>query len=134
MSLLEVLVANVIEVWDISRKKATLLAASLTFIVGIPSALSGSKTIFPEWEVIYGKNFFDTVSYLTASWFMPVAGLFVTFLIGWKMNRADALEEFSRGSTKNFLAKPWLFLIKWVCPAIVLIIILQESGLLNFMR
>ena len=134
MSLLEVLVANVIEVWEISRKKATFLAASLTFIVGIPSALSGSKTLFPQWEAIYGKNFFDTVSYLTASWFMPLAGLFVTILIGWKMKRADALEEFGHGCVHKFFAKPWLFLIKWVCPAIVLIIILQESGLLNFMR
>lgn len=132
MSLLEVLVANVIEVFDITRKKATILCALLTFVVGIPSALSGSRVLFPSWEEIYGKNFFDTMSYTTASWFMPLAGLFVTFLIGWKMKRDDALEEFMRGCKCSFFAKPWLFLIKWICPVIVLLIILQEAGLLKF--
>ena len=132
ISLLEVLVANLIEVFDWSRKKATILSASLTFVVGIPSALSGSKILFPNWEEIYGKNFFDTMSYITASWFMPIAGLFVTFLIGWKMKRSDALEEFSRGTKRPYLAKPWLFLIKWICPVIVMLIILQEAGLLKF--
>ena len=132
ISLLEVLVANMIEVFDITRKKATILTSTLTFVVGIPSALAGSKVLFPEWEQIYGSNFFDTMSYITASWFMPIAGLFVTILIGWKMKRADALEEFARGTTRSYFAKPWLFLIKWIAPAIVLIIILQEAGLLKF--
>jgi NSS family neurotransmitter:Na+ symporter len=131
MSLLEVLVANVIEVFDIDRKKATLLCTLVTFLVGIPSALSGSKLLFPEWELIYGKNFFDTMSYITASWFMPISGLLVTILVGWKMRRADALDEFTRGAKSAFFAKPWLFLIKWICPLIVLIIILQEAGLLK---
>ncbi len=134
MSLLEVLVANVIEVFDISRKRATILTSALTFIIGIPSALAGSKVLFPQWEEIYGTNFFDTMSYVTASWFMPIAGLFVTILIGWKMKRADALEEFARGTTHSYFAKPWLFLIKWIAPAIVLIIILQEAGLLKFIK
>lgn len=132
ISLLEVIVANLIELYDMKRVKATLIAALVTFIIGIPCALSGSKTLFPSWEIIYGKNFFDTLSYITSSWMMPIAGLFTTLFIGWWVPKQASFEEFLLGSTASWIVKPWFFLIRWVAPIAVIIIILQEAGILNF--
>ena len=132
ISLLEVLVANIMEVFHLSRKKAALLCTSIAFVIGIPSALSGSKILFPQWEEIYGKNFFDTVSYVTTSWFMPIGSLFLTLLVGWCMKKEELYNEFTQGGKGFSLFAVWFFLIRWVCPVVVLMIILQEMGLYGF--
>lgn len=131
ISLLEVLVANMIELFAWTRLKATLIGASLTFLIGIPSALSETTTVFPSWTKIYGKNFFDTMNYITASWSMPIAGLFTILFVGWRMKKVDAYDEFLRGTDQQFLAKPWYLLVKWVAPVTVILIILQEAGIFS---
>jgi NSS family neurotransmitter:Na+ symporter len=132
ISLLEVLVANLMENSPLSRHQATWAAAAGTFILAIPSALSGSKQLFPNWEIIYGKNFFDTMNYITASWMMPIAALFSTLFIGWFMKKQIIKEEFWHGSESiKWLVYPWLFMVRWVCPIVIIIIILQETGILE---
>lgn len=132
ISLLEVLVANLMENSPLSRHQATWAAAGGTFILGIPSALTGSKVLFPNWEAIYGKNFFDTMNYITASWMMPIAALFSTIFIGWFMKKQLIKEEFTHGcESVRWLVHPWLFMVRWVCPIVIIVIILQEAGILN---
>lgn len=133
ISLLEVLVANLMETASMGRHKATWLAAGITFLLGIPSALSGSKVLFPNWEAIYGKNFFDTMNYITASWLMPIAALFSTLFVGWILNKKLVKEEFLLGTESfRWLVHPWRFMVRWIAPLVIIIIILQEAGIINF--
>ena len=132
IALLEVLVANFMEIFDWKRKKAALISSALTFIVGIPSALSGANAIFPTWKLIYGKDFFSTMDYLTASWFMPITALFTAIFIGWRMKKSEIYGEFTQGAKRAWVVKPWLFMVRWVAPIAVIIIILQEAGIIHF--
>ena len=134
ISLLEVLVANIMEVFAITRKKAAYLMSLITFIIGIPSALAGSKWLFPTWEMIYGRNFLETIDYLVSSWLAPFAGLFITIFIGWAYNKESALAEFRSGTKSHWLALPWYYSVKFLAPIAVILIILQQAGLLNFIR
>lgn len=131
ISLLEVLVANLMEIYDITRIKATIISTLTTFIIGIPSALSGSGLLFPTWQAIYGKNFFDTISYITASWFMPIAALCTTIFVGWRVSKEDIQTEFLRGTKKQWLVIPWFFLVRWIAPLAVILIILHEAGIIK---
>lgn len=131
ISLLEILVANIIEVFDIERKKACCYLTLITFIVGIPSALSGSNILFPNWTKIYGKSFFDMMDYLTLSWFTPVAALLTTIFVGWLLKKEMLFDEFTRGTNLRFLAKPWYFLVKFIAPLVVIFIILHEAGIIK---
>ncbi|MBM3202264.1 MAG: sodium-dependent transporter [Chlamydiae bacterium] len=132
ISLLEVLVANLMETTTFSRKQSTWIASLGTFILGVPSALAGSKQLFPNWETIYGKNFFDTMNYITASWMMPIAALLSTLFIGWVMKKEVVKEEFSMGCEANsFIVNAWLFMVRWICPLVIILIILQETGMIN---
>ncbi len=133
ISLLEVLVANVMEVFSISRKRAVYGMSLVTFVLGVPSAVAGSKWIFPSWQAIYGKNFLDTVDYLVSSWMAPFACLFVTIFIGWNYSKQLSLAEFRSGTTSGWLALPWYYSVKYLAPISVIIIILQQAGLLKFM-
>lgn len=131
ISLLEVLVANLIEVLKWTRKKAVLIASAACFIVGIPSALSGSGAMFPEWKAMYGKDFFSTLDYITGSWMMPLGGLLSIIFVGWVLGKKTATEEFLKGANMKWYLPIWLFLLRWVAPIAIFIIILQEGGVID---
>ena len=131
ISLFEVLVANLIELFNWSRTKAVLISCSAVFIFGIPSALSGSGSIFPNWKSMFGKDFLHTLDYLTGSWMLPIAALLTTIFIGWVMNRQTAIDELDKGTTFKRIIKPWFFIMRWIAPVAMLLIILQEGGIID---
>jgi len=131
ISLFEVLIANLIETFSWSRAKAVIVSATGVFVFGIPSALAGSGALFANWKTMYGKDFFDTLNYVTGNWMMPLAALFTTIFIGWFMDKRISAEEFLRGSTLGKLLKIWFFLVRWLSPIAIILIILQEGGLID---
>ena len=134
ISLLEVLVANLMELFSWKRAKAVLFSALGIFLFGIPSALSGSGALFPNWEKIYGQNFFDTMNYITASWMMPITGLLTTIFIGYVMKKEVTQSEFLQGTNLGALFKPWFFMVRYILPIAVTLIILEQAGVLNLSK
>lgn len=132
ISILEVLVANLIENLGISRKKATLICASTVFAFGIPTALAGTNTLFANWKAMYGKDFFSVFSDLADTWLLPLNGLIACIFCGWQMKKSDVKKEFLEGSSWGFLFTPWLFTVRFIIPLAICLVILQESQLVNF--
>jgi neurotransmitter:Na+ symporter, NSS family len=132
ISVMEVLVATVTEVFGWSRGKGVLIVALLVFILGIPSALSGSGGLFDRWAEIYGKNFFETMDDFATTWLLPVNAILTSLFAGWVMDRAIARESFLKGSNLVLLFRPWLFLLRWIVPVGVILIMLQQGGLVDF--
>jgi len=131
ISLMEVVVANLMELLSWSRAKSVLLASSAIFIFAIPSALSGSGALFPTWKNLYGKDFFGSLDYVTGSWMLPLAALFTTLFIGWFMDKRISADEFVRGTTLGKLLRVWFFLVRWLAPVAILLVMLQESGIVD---
>ncbi|MBF5058971.1 sodium-dependent transporter [Candidatus Neptunochlamydia vexilliferae] len=131
ISLLEVLVANLMELFSWKRHRAVIISSSAVFLFGIPSALAGSSALFPNWETVYGKNFFDTMNYISASWMTPVAALLTTFFIGFVMKKKETREEFLQGGALRTLFGPWLFIIRYIAPIVVILIILEQGGVVH---
>lgn len=126
ISLFEVVVANMTELFSYSRQKAMLIAACATFILGIPSALSGSKALFPNWTTIYGKDFFSTMNDVTATWMMPLAGLLTALFIGYFTEKDAVFAEFEQGTKLRGVYSIWRFAVRYLCPIAVIIIILDR--------
>lgn len=131
IALLEVLVANVIENFDIGRTKAAIYLTILLFVLGIPSALSGSGTLFPTWTTIYSKDFFATVDYISSNWMLPISALFTAIYMGWFTCKKELQHEFAQGTELGWAKSPWFFMVKYIAPLLVIIIILQEAGLIK---
>ncbi|MCH9624733.1 MAG: hypothetical protein S4CHLAM27_11330 [Chlamydiia bacterium] len=131
IALLEVLVANVIENFSISRTRAAVILTGLIFVLGIPSALSGTDTLFPSWSIIYSKSFFATIDYLTQNWMLPLSALFTAIFVGWFTDKKEIQHQFATGTSLTWLSSPWFFMVKYVAPLLVIIIILQEAGLIK---
>jgi len=133
VSLLEVVASYFIDEQAWSRRKATLVTGLAIFAFGIPSALSGSGLLFPEWEAMYGKNFFDTFDYLASNWMLPIGGLFLALYVGWVMDPQLRKRELQTGTTwtQSWFYKGWIFLLRIVAPLAVIFVILQRVGLID---
>jgi NSS family neurotransmitter:Na+ symporter len=132
ISLLEVLVANFMELFNLPREKSTIICAAIAFVIGVPCALTYSGTLFASWKSIYGMDFFDTMNYITASWMMPIAGLLTIIFVGWVLKKEDLKSEFLQGTKWPMVFTPWLFFIRWIAPLAVIIIILHETQIIHF--
>jgi NSS family neurotransmitter:Na+ symporter len=132
VALVEVVVANFIDLLGWSRRKAVLVTGISCFIFGIPSALSGSHSLFANWPQIYGKSFFDTVNDLVSWWFLPIGGLMISIYTGWFFDKQLSRSEFCSGTYYTWMWRPWLFFTRWIAPIAIISIILQQSGVINF--
>ncbi len=129
---MEVVATNLMELLGWDRKKAVLLTALGTFSFGIPSALAGSQTLFKSWKSIYGLNFLDTIDQLVSNWIIPIAGLLTAIFVGWIMDKKLSQASFCNGDKGSGLWKVWHFMMRYIIPVLIILIILQEGGIINF--
>ena len=132
IAFVEVVAANMMDLYGWSRKKSVLITGSACFIFGIPSALSGTNVLFSGWSEIFGRTFFATIDDLVSIWLLPIAGLLISIYTGWFLDHKISKEEFSEGSSMAWLYPIWKFFIRWVAPLGILAIMFQQAGLINF--
>ncbi len=128
--LIEVCATNIMEKCQISRHKAVLWTGILTFTFGIPSALSGAKNLFPTWQTIFRINFLDTMNELSSVWIIPIAGLITSIFLGWVLDKQVMKKEFCSGNDSYVgLFYVWHLLLRYLIPALIIIIMIQKAGL-----
>ena len=132
--LVEVVATNLMEKFGWSRKVATLRVCLITFLFGIPSALSNTDWMFSRWKGIFGSNFLDTVDQFASIWVIPFAGLFTALFLGYRMDKAKLKKEFYDGAVSKWGFNIWYFGISIVVPLMIFLIILQTSGLIDFSK
>ena len=128
ISLLEVVVASVIDQLGWTRLRASLVMGTLIFVFGIPSA--APSWVFSRWPAIFGKSFFDTMDELGVNWLLPLGGLCIALFVGWVIPDDVRRSEFEAGSRLKQLYLPWLWALRIVVPAAILCLWLFSIGLL----
>jgi len=126
ISLLEVVVAYLVEDFNMSRKTATVILVILITLVGIPSSLSCG--VMGDFK-IFGYNFFDLVDHISSNMLLPIGGLCISLFVGWKMKRVDVEDELTSGgriSAPYFTA--FRFLCKVIAPAAISVVFLHGLG------
>ncbi len=124
-----------------SRKKAAWIVAIAAFLLGIPSALSTGAV---ESLSVMNVNFLgviktgvmDIFDYAFGSLLMMLVVLSTCVFTGWFMNTNDLVDEIEQGvpafKTGSVLGiapyKIWLFMIRFVCPIIIGMVILNMFG------
>lgn len=131
IALVEVVVANFMDLLGWSRKRSVIIVGVGVFIFGIPSALSNSHSLFANWDTLYGKTFFDTINDIVSIWFLPIGGLMTSIFAGWIVDKKITQGEFVMGSIFRWMWPLWWFFIRWVAPIAIMIIILQKGGLID---
>ncbi|WP_298035860.1 sodium-dependent transporter [uncultured Desulfuromonas sp.] len=126
ISMLEVSVAYLIDEKGWGRKRSTFLIGSLAFLVGLPSALSFN--VWAQVTPLFGKTFFDLMDVLVSSYMFPLGGLFVALYAGWFWKGEGEKEELLGGRHRAWLFPLWHFLLRYVAPSAVLLILLNQIG------
>ena len=124
-----------------SRKNAARIVAIAAFLFGIPSALSTGAV---ESLTVMNVDFFgliktgvmDIFDYLFGSLFMMLVVLSTCLFTGWFIKTDLLVDEIEKGmpsfKTGKILGiapyKIWLFMIRYVCPIIIGVVILNMLG------
>lgn len=132
--LVEVVATNLMEKLNWKRNKATVVVCLATFVFGIPSALSSASGLFPDWAEIFGVNFLETIDHLASIWVIPLAGLFTSIFIGYRMDKSILKKEFYDGALTFFGFTLWYLAIRYLVPVVIMLIIFQTSGLVDFSK
>lgn len=134
LSLVEVPIAYMTEAKGMSRPKAAILSAVIIFLIGILATLSVDKSSLLGTMTFMGRGFFDWFDYLSSNVMLPLGGLLIAIFIGYIIDKDDLRRELSNhGSLKiNSLLSGYFFIIRYVTPALLIIIFLNSVGLIRF--
>lgn len=128
ISLHEVSTAFFHEELRIGRKKAALIVTLSCSVLGAFCSLS-----LGGYEVMsfLGKTLFDIFDFVTGQVFLPVCGFLTCLMVGWYLPHKLVRDEFTNwGTLRGSLFHVYLFAIKYLCPACILIIFLHQFGLI----
>ena len=116
ISMLEVPVAYLIEQHGLSRPRATCLAGGL---------IAGFSTLI----VINFGTLFGWVITVSTRYSQPALGILICIFAGWLWQRDGLLQELKKNDTSaehRLFWKIWPAYVKWVCPVIIGIILVQS--------
>lgn len=129
ISLLEVVVAYIIDSFKLERKKVTIIMALVLFLIGIPCSLSQGP-IMGEFH-IFGYNFFDFMSFMAENVLMPLGGLLMCIFIGYVWGIDNIVKEITCDGRYKFVSKGFFtVMIKYIAPVLIFIIWLNSIGVL----
>ena len=120
ISLIEPAIAYLIESRKCTRLMASLALGFIAWIIGLGSVFS-----FNIWaeEKIAGFNFFELIDFITANIMLPLSGLLVAILIGWKIKSKMVEDQLLSDSPRLFFA--WKWAIKFVSPLAVIVVLVM---------
>lgn len=124
ISLLEVPVLYLTEQLNISRKKATTYTAITVFILCVISSES-----LHDGSVLrlFGLSVFDTLDMVSSTFLLTIGGLLTVIFLGWKMKKADFMDEYTNGGTVSMrLRKPIYYIIKFLAPLAITVILISQ--------
>ncbi len=126
ISLHEVATAYFHEEWHLSRKAAAWTTTLLVGTIGILASLSVG--VLNGWRIA-GLNLFDALDALTANILMPLGGLCTSLFVGWRLDRRTFDEQLTnRGKLRFRIRSVLIFLLRYLCPLVLLAIFLDNLG------
>lgn len=141
ISMLEAPSAYFMDQYKWNRKKAAWTVAIAAFLLGIPSALStgaleGLSIVQVNFLGVIKTGVMDIFDYLFGSLFMMLVVLSTCIYTGWFIKIEVLVDEIEQGmpafKTGKILGVPiykiWMFMVRFVCPVIIGLVILNMFG------
>ncbi len=130
ISVLEVIVAYLVEELKMTRRNATVAATLAVSVLGLLTVLSlGSLGNIK----ILGRNIFGLLEYLTSNIMLPLGGFFIVLFIGWFYSRKKTRDELTNdGELRAGYMPVYMFLVKFAAPIAIAIVFLYSLGILKF--
>ncbi|WP_447779671.1 sodium-dependent transporter [Aeromonas veronii] len=111
ISLLEHLQCFLCETWSWSRRTACSAITGFVMASGVPVSLSFGSL---QHATLFGKTIFELLDFVTSNLMMPLFGLMLTLLLGWKLGR-KALPQGIASHWHHLLMNCW----RWIAPLLI---------------
>ncbi|MFI3270181.1 MAG: sodium-dependent transporter [Rikenellaceae bacterium] len=122
----EVATSYLIDEWKLSRAKATIVT---TIAVGLLATVAALSLSVWSGYKLFDLRIFDLLDQFTANLLIPLGGFFTTIFVGWRMDRKLLRNQLTNGGEQNLnFERCVVFLLKYVCPVIMMIIFLDSIG------
>lgn len=120
VSLLEVVVAYLMDERGWARKKSVYVSGAVMTVMCILASLSLGVM---SGVTFLGVGAFDFFDILTDKIFLAIGGLILAIFVGWFMDKNELKEELTNGGTVKFaLFEVWYALVKFVIPVAIAIV------------
>ena len=121
ISLLEVVVSYFVDERGWKRSRAAWVLGSICMVLAVPSALSqgASETL----TNMVGGGFLNLQNIVWGNYSLSVGALLLCVFVGWKWGVPMARESLETGGFALPVPGLWSFLIKFVCPVAVAIVL-----------
>ncbi len=126
ISLHEVSTAYLHEEYGMTRKRAVSYVSLGAFILAVFSSLSFG--LMKDCTFL-GLTFFETLDFLASKIMLPLGGIFICIFVGYRVDKKILKAELTNeGSVAFYFFRSYHFLIKYIAPAGIGIILLNELG------
>jgi neurotransmitter:Na+ symporter, NSS family len=128
ISLTEPMVQFLIDRYDFSRMRATLMTSGSFYLIGIITLLSNT-TPFSQTLTFGSRNLFDWADFLTASFMLPFGGLLIAIFVGHVLPKSELKAVLGNALGRTF--EIWYFTIRFVAPVALVMVMLNLLGVVT---
>lgn len=124
ISLLEVVIAFLIEECNLRRPVAVGVSMSVFVVLAVLCSLSQGVLSHVK---IFSLNIFDLFDYVSANVLMTFGALLAVLFVGHKLKRDDIMDELSSGGIYGIprgFFNVLYFIIRWAAPAVIIAILI----------
>ena len=127
ISMHEVVTAYVSEEFGMTRRKAAAIVTATCTAVGVVCSLSFGPF---DGIKICGMGIFDLFDYVSSNIFLPVGGMLIAIFTGWYLDKKIVRDDISnRGSLRVPYLRTVFFILRYVAPIAIAIILLSQLGI-----
>ncbi len=135
VSIMEAIVGACMESFKASRKKVSIvisiIAAAAAVVVCLGYNVLSFGITLPTGAT--GQNLLDVLDYISNSLFMPVISLLTCIIIGWVVKPKWVIDEVESSGARFGRKKLYTVMIKYIAPALMILLFLQSVGAFNFL-
>lgn len=121
ISMLEPGVAYICERWGWNRLGASLLLGGLAWGLGLCSLLSFN--LWAEKPILWGKNFFESMDFLSTNLMLPLGGMLIALFVGWKMTDKQLSHDLHIAPPA--LLRLWRFVLRYIAPLAIAAVVIN---------
>lgn len=132
MSVLETVVASLMDSFGWSRSKATIIESVTALVIGIIICL-GYNIFYFELKLPNGATaqILDIMDYVSNNIFMPVVAIGTCILVGWIVKPKTVIDEATKNGEKFGRKHLYIAMIKFIAPVLLFILLLGSFGIIK---